>query len=59
VVFGAARGGLLVVVVVGLIIQPQFNKTAGGNNLHFARDLMVADWSKNLFLNLSVNGAAA
>ncbi len=51
-VFGAARGGLLVVVLVGLLsLAPvQQDPWWRESNLlpHF---LMVADWSKNLILN--------
>jgi membrane protein required for colicin V production len=51
-VFGAARGGLLVVVLVGLLSLAPVQQDAWWreSNLlpHF---LMVADWSKNLILN--------
>jgi len=51
-VFGAARGGLLVVVLVGLLSLAPVQQDAWWRESsllpHF---LMVADWSKNLILN--------
>ncbi len=50
-VFGAARGGLLVVVLVGLVSLAPVHQDAWWQESslvpHF---LMVADWSKNLIL---------
>ncbi len=53
-VFGAARGGLLVVVLVGLLSLAPVQEDAWWRQStllpHF---LIVADWSKNLILGLS------
>lgn len=53
-VFGAARGGLLVVVLVGLLSLAPVQQDAWWQQSallpHF---LMVADWSKNLILGFS------
>ncbi|MEX6504315.1 CvpA family protein [Pseudomonas zhanjiangensis] len=53
-VFGAARGGLLVVVLVGLLSLTPFQQDPWWREStllpHF---LLVADWSKNLILGLS------
>jgi membrane protein required for colicin V production len=53
-VFGAARGGLLVVVLVGLIsLAPVQQDSWWQESVLLPHFLMVADWSKNLILGLS------
>lgn len=51
-VFGAARGGLLVVVLVGLLsLAPVQQDNWWRESSLLPHFLMVADWSKNLILN--------
>ena len=53
-VFGAARGGLLVVVLVGLIsLAPVEQDSWWQQSTLVPHFLLVADWSKNLILGLS------
>lgn len=53
-VFGAARGGLLVVVLVGLVsLAPVQEDPWWRQSALLPHFLMVADWSKNLILGLS------
>ncbi|MBP8236916.1 MAG: CvpA family protein, partial [Pseudomonas sp.] len=53
-VFGAARGGLLVVVLVGLIsLAPVQQDSWWQESALLPHFLMVADWSKNLILGMS------
>lgn len=53
-VFGAARGGLLVVVVVGLLsLAPVQQDSWWQQSTLLPHFLMVADWSKNLILGMS------
>ncbi|GIZ13577.1 CvpA family protein [Pseudomonas sp. NCCP-436] len=53
-VFGAARGGLLVVLLVGLISLAPVEQDAWWQQSQLVPDfLMVADWSKNLILGWS------
>ena len=53
-VFGAARGGLLVVVLVGLLsLAPVHQDPWWQQSTLLPHFLMVADWSKNLILGLS------
>ena len=53
-VFGAARGALLVVVLVGLVsLAPVQQDQWWQQSTLLPHFLMVADWSKNLILNLS------
>ena len=53
-VFGAARGGLLVVLLVGLIsLAPVEQDTWWQQSQLVPHFLMVADWSKNLILGWS------
>jgi membrane protein required for colicin V production len=51
-VFGTARGGLLVVVLVGLLsLAPVQQDTWWRESTLLPHFLMIADWSKNLILN--------
>lgn len=53
-VFGAARGGLLVVVLVGLLsLAPVQEDPWWRQSTLLPHFLMVADWSKNLILGMS------
>ena len=53
-VFGAARGGLLVVVLVGLVsLAPVQDDSWWRESQLMPHFLLVADWSKNLILSLS------
>ncbi|TRX75712.1 CvpA family protein [Pseudomonas mangiferae] len=53
-VFGAARGGLLVVVAVGLLsLAPVQQDPWWQQSSLLPHFLMVADWSKNLILGLT------
>nr|WP_304665133.1 CvpA family protein [Pseudomonas tremae] len=53
-VFGAARGGLLVVVAVGLLsLGPVQQDQWWQQSRLVPKFLMVADWSKNLILGMS------
>jgi membrane protein required for colicin V production len=53
-VFGAARGGLLVVVAVGLLsLGPVQQDQWWQQSKLMPQFLLVADWSKNLILGLS------
>ncbi len=53
-VFGAARGGLLVVVLVGLLsLAPVQEDPWWRQSVLLPHFLMVADWSKNLILGMS------
>jgi membrane protein required for colicin V production len=53
-VFGAARGGLLVVVLVGLLsLAPVQQDPWWRQSALLPHFLMVADWSKNLILGVS------
>jgi membrane protein required for colicin V production len=53
-VFGAARGGLLVVVAVGLIsLAPVQQDPWWQESSLVPHFLMIADWSKNLILGLT------
>ena len=53
-VFGAARGGLLVVVAVGLMsLGPVQQDSWWQQSKLVPQFLMVADWSKNLILGMS------
>lgn len=53
-VFGAARGGLLVVVAVGLLsLGPVQQDQWWQQSRLVPQFLMVADWSKNLILGMS------
>ncbi|MGV8842761.1 MAG: CvpA family protein [Pseudomonas sp.] len=53
-VFGAARGGLLVVLLVGLVsLAPVQQDPWWKQSSLLPQFLMVADWSKNLILGLS------
>ena len=53
-VFGAARGALLVVVLVGLVsLAPVQQDQWWQQSTLLPHFLMVADWSKNLILNLT------
>jgi membrane protein required for colicin V production len=53
-VFGAARGALLVVVLVGLLsLAPVQEDIWWQQSTLLPHFLMVADWSKNLILSLS------
>ncbi|HBX55198.1 CvpA family protein [Pseudomonas sp. UBA2684] len=53
-VFGAARGGLLVVVLVGLLsLAPVQQDPWWQQSTLLPHFLMVADWSKNLILGMS------
>jgi membrane protein required for colicin V production len=53
-VFGAARGALLVVVLVGLLsLAPVQEDVWWQQSMLLPHFLMVADWSKNLILNLA------
>ncbi|NQD92502.1 CvpA family protein [Pseudomonas sp. CrR25] len=53
-VFGAARGGLLVVVLVGLLsLAPVQQDPWWQQSTLLPHFLMVADWSKNLILGVS------
>ncbi|MEE4079185.1 CvpA family protein [Pseudomonas viridiflava] len=53
-VFGAARGGLLVVVAVGLLsLGPVQHDQWWQQSRLVPQFLMVADWSKNLILGMS------
>lgn len=53
-VFGAARGGLLVVVLVGLVsLAPVQEDSWWRESQLLPHFLLVADWSKNLILSLS------
>lgn len=53
-VFGAARGGLLVVVLVGLLsLAPVQEDPWWQQSTLLPHFLMVADWSKNLILGMS------
>lgn len=53
-VFGAARGGLLVVVLVGLLsLAPVQEDPWWRQSALLPHFLMVADWSKNLILGMS------
>ncbi|MES2817696.1 MAG: CvpA family protein [Pseudomonadota bacterium] len=53
-VFGAARGGLLVVVMVGLVsLAPVQQDPWWQESSLLPHFLLVADWSKNLILGLS------
>jgi membrane protein required for colicin V production len=53
-VFGAARGGLLVVVLVGLLsLAPVQQDPWWQQSSLLPHFLMVADWSKNLILNVA------
>ena len=53
-VFGAARGGLLVVVLVGLLsLAPVQQDPWRQQSTLLPHFLMVADWSKNLILGMS------
>ena len=52
--FGAARGGLLVVIAVGLLSLGPVQQDGGGKESQLVpRFLLVADWSKNLILGWS------
>lgn len=52
--FGAARGGLLVVVLVGLLsLSPVQQDPWWQQSILLPHFLMVADWSKNFILGLS------
>lgn len=53
-VFGAARGGLLVVLLVGLVsLAPVQEDTWWQQSTLVPHFLLVADWSKNLILGMS------
>ena len=53
-VFGAARGGLLVVVIVGLLsLAPVDGDTWWRESVLIPHFLLVADWSKNFILQLA------
>ena len=53
-VFGAARGGLLVVVAVGLLsLGPVQQDQWWQQSRLLPQFVMVADWSKNLILGMS------
>ncbi|HDY97907.1 MAG TPA: CvpA family protein [Pseudomonas sabulinigri] len=53
-VFGAARGGLLVVVIVGLLsLAPVEADTWWRESVMIPHFLLVADWSKNFILQLA------
>jgi membrane protein required for colicin V production len=53
-VFGAARGGLLVVIAVGLLsLGPVQQDQWWQDSKLLPQFLMVADWSKNLILGMS------
>ena len=53
-VFGAARGALLVVVAVGLLsLAPVEADTWGRESVVIPHFLLVADWSKNLILQMA------
>ncbi|WP_010483021.1 CvpA family protein [Pseudomonas sp. S9] len=53
-VFGAARGGLLVVLLVGLVsLVPVQEDTWWQQSTLVPHFLLVADWSKNLILGMS------
>ena len=53
-VFGAARGGLLVVVMVGLLcLAPVDGDTWWRESVMIPHFLLVADWSKNFILQLA------
>ncbi|WP_120996369.1 CvpA family protein [Stutzerimonas urumqiensis] len=59
-VFGAARGGLLVVVLVGLLsLAPVQSDPWWRESALIPHFLMVADWSKNLILSVGSNWADA
>jgi membrane protein required for colicin V production len=52
--FGAARGGLLVVILVGLLsLSPVQQDPWWQQSMLLPHFLMVADWSKNFILGLS------
>lgn len=52
--FGAARGALLVTIVVGLIsLSPVIEELAWRDSLLIPHFLLIADWSKNMVLGLS------
>ena len=53
-VFGAARGALLVVVAVGLLsLAPVEADTWWRESVVIPHFLLVADWSKNLILQMA------
>ena len=53
-VFGAARGLLLVVILIGLLsLAPVQNDTWWQQSALVPHFLLIADWSKNLILGLS------
>lgn len=53
-VFGAARGGLLVILLVGLLsLAPVQQDAWWQNSVLLPHFLIVADWSKNLILGFS------
>lgn len=59
-VFGAARGGLLVVIVAGLLsLGPVQQDPWWQQSQLLPRFLLVADWSKNLILGMSSRWLAA
>jgi len=52
--FGAARGALLVTIVVGLLsLSPLVDDLAWRDSLLIPHFLLIADWSKNMVLGLS------
>ena len=52
--FGAARGALLVTIVVGLLsLSPVVEDLAWRDSLLVPHFLLIADWSKNMVLGLS------
>ncbi|WP_028239352.1 CvpA family protein [Stutzerimonas azotifigens] len=58
--FGAARGGLLVVVVVGLLsLAPVQGDSWWQQSTLLPHFLIVADWSKNLILGFGSQWAAS
>lgn len=58
-VFGAARGALLVVVVVGLLsLAPVQQDPWWQQSVLVPQFLMVADWSKDLILRLGIQWAS-
>lgn len=54
--FGAARGGLLVAIAVGLLdLSPLVREPAWRESNLIPHFLLVADWSKNMVIDLSAN----
>lgn len=52
--FGAARGALLVTIIVGLLsLSPVMQEEAWRESFLVPHFLLVADWSKNMVLGLS------